>query len=213
MATATASPVVMLEEAATKLRDKQSVFDALQKELRAATQEEESLKTLREKFLIPASAGDQAATAHVEEIEEKQLANGRIIEGLRLRAQAAELELNAAQREHIRISREIGEARAAARAKEISAEALRLAHNVQALYRLACRAEYDLSEYLRAHVEFGAELSERQRADVITAAREKLVVTAINEGWTESRCTYGRTNLVLRNACPPANLKHLEVLK
>jgi len=203
----------MLEEAATKLRDKQSAFDALQKDLRAATQEEESLKTLREKFLIPASAGDQAATAHVEEIEGKKLANGRLIEGLRLRAQAAELELNAAQQEHIRISREIGEARAAARAKDISTEAMRLAHNVQALYRQGCRAEYDLSEYLRANVEFGAELSDRERSEIVTAVREKLVVTVINEGWTESRCNYGRANLMLRNACPPASLKHLEVLK
>src|SRR5271169_4411431 len=124
MATVTITPAAMLDEAAARLRVKRNALDTLTRELETATHEAESLRLLREKFLIPASAGDQAALAHVQELEQRQIAVGR---------------------KHVTISRQIGEARAAVRAREISDEALRLAHNVQALYRQACRAEHDLS--------------------------------------------------------------------
>jgi hypothetical protein len=210
MATATAA--LALEQVAATLRDKRAALEALQRELETATQEAESLKALREKFLVPASAGDKAAIAHVEEIEQKQLVVSRKIEGLQLRLQTADREFHEVEAEHIRLSREAAEARAAVRAKEIHDEAMRLAHNVQALYRQACRAEYDLSEYLRANVEFGAELSERQKSAIVTAVRERLVVIVVNEAWTQSHCNFGQANLMLRNACPPDSLKHLEKL-
>lgn len=213
MATATVTPTAALAEAAAKLTEKRKELDTLTRELEAATQEGESLKSLRDKFLVPASAGDKAAAAHVEEIEQKQLAVGRKVEGLRLRHQTADREFHEVEQEHVRISREIGEARAAARAKEIFDEALRRAHNVQALFRQACRAEYDLSEYLRTNVEFGPELNERQKSGIVTAVREKLTVTVVNEHWTQSHCHYAQTNLTLKNACAPDSLKHLEVLK
>jgi len=213
MATVTITPAAMLDEAAARLRVKRNALDTLTRELETATHEAESLRLLREKFLVPASAGDKAATEHVKELEQQQIVVGRKVEGLRLRHQTADREFHEVEREHVTISRQIGEARAAVRAREISDEALRLAHNVQALYRQACRAEHDLSQYLRANVEFGAELSEPQKSTIVTAVREKLAVIVVNEGWTQSHCNYGAANLALRNACAPDALKHLEVLK
>jgi hypothetical protein len=210
---ATAMAVETLEEAAARLRVKRNALDTLTRELETATHEAESLRLLREKFLIPASAGDQAALAHVQELEQRQIAVGRKIEGFTIRVQAADREFHEVEQEHVTISRQIGEARAVARAKEIFDEAMRQAHNVQALFRQTCRAEYDLCEYLRTNVEFGAELSEPQKSTIVTAVREKLAVIVVNEGWTQSHCNYGAANLVLRNACAPDSLKHLEVLK
>jgi len=213
MATATATPADLLNDAAARLRDKRGVLDSLTRELETATHEAESLRLLREKFLVPASAGDKAATEHVKELEQRQIEVGRKMEGLALRVQTADREFHEAEKEHVAISRQIGEAQAAVRAKEIEAESSRLAHNAMALFRQACRASFDLSEFLRVNVETGAELSEQQKSAIVTAVRESLNVNFWNEKWTESRCGYGRANLMLRNAAAPGSLKHLEVLK
>jgi chromosome segregation ATPase len=213
MATATATPMAALEEVAARLADRQTKFSALQRELEAASQEAASLKALREKFLIPASAGDKAAKAHVEELERRQQVVSRQIEGLQLRLQSAEREFREVETEHIRISREIGEARAAARAKEIAAEAMRLVHNVMALFRSTCRAMYDLCEYLKTNVESGREIDETQKSHIITAVRQTLRVNFWNETWQHSTCQLGLASLVTKNACPPANLRHLEKLQ
>ena len=58
--------------------------DALEKQLQDAPQEVVSLKSLREKFLLLAEAGERAAVQHVRELERREEEARRRIKELHL---------------------------------------------------------------------------------------------------------------------------------
>lgn len=201
-----AEQVGTLEEVTAKLAERRSTVAGLQREIEAATQEGAGIKTMRERFLVPASAGDKAATAHVEELERQQLVIGRKVEGLRLRLQTAEHELHEVEVEHAGLAQKAAAEERARQDEQLIAEVEKDLWNFNASFRALCRRKFNLDERVR-------QLDERQKLLVLPMVLEGLRPPVTwNEKWDPSTYKLG-TPLTVLDACAPDKLKHLEILR
>jgi len=205
--------VETLEEVTAKLAERRATVAGLQREIEAATQEAAGLKNLREKFLVPASAGDAAATRHVQEIEGQQQVVGRQIEGLQLRLQTAEGEVQTVEAEWRELAIAAATAERARRAEELRCEAQRLMHNQIAHWRAGCRVAHEL-RILLASVEEDLGLTTQQKIEIQQAAGLLFdSQSAYNERWTTSGRSAGGWRHIISPQCPPDALRHLEELE
>jgi uncharacterized coiled-coil protein SlyX len=208
-----AEQVGTLEEVTAKLAERRATVAGLQREVEAATQEAAGLKNLREKFLVAASTGDTATSRHVEEIESKQLVIGRKVEGLRLRLQIVEAEVQAVEAEWRELATAAATAERARRADELRCEAQRLMHNQIAHWRAGCRVAHELRIFL-ASVEDDLGLTTQQKIEIQQAAGLLFdAQNAYNERWTTSGRSAGGWRHIISPQCPPDALRHLEELK
>ena len=194
------------EEVTAKLAERRSKVAGLQREIEAATQEAAGLKNLREKFLVPASAGDAAATRHVQEIEGQQQVVGRKVEGLQIRLQTAERELHEVELEHAALAQAAAAEERARQDEQLIAEVEKDLWNINASFRALCRRKFNLDERVR-------QLDERQKLLVLPMVLEGLRPPVTwNEKWDPSTYKLG-TPLTVLDACAPDELKHLEILR
>jgi uncharacterized coiled-coil protein SlyX len=207
-----AEQVGTLEEVTAKLAERRATVAGLQREVEAATQEAAGLKNLREKFLVPASAGDAAATRHAQEIEGQQQVIGRKIEGLQIRLQTAEREVREAETEWRQLAQQAAAERLTKLTEELKTEAERLARNSEALWRQACRASYNEAIF-HANLEHSG-LAQNQKSQVRQVAldvHEPAGGAIFNENWQRAVAFVpAKTIHAMR---PPDELQHLEVLK
>ena len=158
--------------------------------------------------------GDATAIARAVEVEAALGNFAREAEGLNLRLNELDAPIASTERERAAMLQAAAAEYRARRAELVSAEVEKQTHNVVALYRSGCRAEYELCEYLRLNVVHSQDLTETQKAEIIGKVRQGLrPPDRWNEAWPKSSCDIGRANLTTINACPPDELRHLESLK
>jgi len=202
-----------LEEVTAKLAERRATVAGLQREIEEATQQAAGIKTMRERFLVPASAGDKAATAHVEELEKQQLVIGRKVEGLQIRLQTAEGDVQTIEAEWRELAIAAATAERARKAEELRCEAQRLMHNQIAHWRAGCRVAHEL-RILLASVEEDLGLTTQQKIEIQQAAGLLFdSQSAYNERWTTSGRSAGGWRHIISPQCPPDALRHLEELE
>lgn len=203
---------VTLESVTAKLAQRRATMAGIEREIETATQEGAGIKTMRERFLVPASTGDNTATAHVEELEQKQLVVGRKIEGLRIRLQTAEREVQEAQAEWIALNAEARAADHARRFAEMRARLKKLAWNYQAQIRAMYRTSFELAEVHRTDVVLG-NWTDHEKAILSTELREAAALPSFwNEKWKKAILPFLPPATIGPTAAPD-ELRHLEVLK
>jgi len=207
-----AEQVGTLEEVTAKLAERRSKVAGLQREFEAAVQEQASLKTLRESFLVVASIGDKAAIAHIEELERRQVVTGRTIEGLQIRLQTAESELHEVELEHAGLAQAAATEERRKVFEEKRAKAKKLGWNHQALVRLTKRNSFEIAEFYRLEVEYGG-CTDAEKAILTSDLRE---AAELPNDWNEKAQRAPAPFLPLVTIQPvaaPDELKHLEILR
>jgi uncharacterized coiled-coil protein SlyX len=215
-----AEQVGTLEEVTAKLAERRATVAGLQREVEAATQEAAGLKNLREKFLVPASAGDAAATRHAQEIEGQQQVIGRKIEGLQIRLQTAERELHEIEVEHAALAQAAAAQERRKAFEETRDKVKKSGWNWQATIRAAHRLTYDVAVGYLHDVE-NAGWSDSEKATLADDFQEaaKLPNKANEEHiGAGAKFAVGMFPAFLRSTTiqpwqPPDELRHLEILR